>query len=459
MQQLNDTNWTRRDALKALAGVAGLPILSYAGSPMRTVGVIGGGMAGVSVAWLLDGKRNVVLLEGAPTIGGNVQSVTVNLDGQSFVVDLGAQYFNPGPYPTYVKLLGLLSLLREVHSFGTTITLEMPGEATPRFVSPLFPGRIWPVFAPWNRAGLQAFGVAFADAKKREDENADWDVTMETWLQSLNLTTEQWEGMLLPWSASLFSGDIDQARGMSARAAMIFAAKALPENPTDPILYYVLNPGMVEVLNRMIAGTRTTQVLTSARVSQVTQDAQGGFTIQCSDGRTAHVDDLVFASSGPSTLDLLQGLPNTTAQRNALQGIEFHDARLALHTDPIYAPANPDYWSFFNAQIHGNFCEASMWMADVLADPQPATAAKLWKSWITHRSQQPSQVLATSQFRHMLPTPATLHAQTDLLALQGQGGIWFAGGYTRQYDSQETALVSAIDVAQKILAAPIRGKL
>jgi uncharacterized protein len=67
---------------------------------LRRTGIIGAGMAGVSLAWLLDGERDVVLLEAQPEIGGTVQSVAVDLDGQSFVVDIGAQYFNPGPYPS-----------------------------------------------------------------------------------------------------------------------------------------------------------------------------------------------------------------------------------------------------------------------------------------------------------------------------------------------------------------------
>jgi predicted NAD/FAD-binding protein len=150
----------------------------------------------------------------------------------------------------------------------------------------------------------------------------------------------------------------------------------------------------------------------------------------------------------------LTGLTGTSSQQAALQGIEFRDARLALHIDPLYAPKGRQYWSFFNAQVDGNYCEASMWLADVLAGASGAKAVKIWKSWVTHRSQLPSAILAQAQFRHMLPTPGSLRAQNELLKLQGQTGIWFAGGYTRPYDSQETALISSIDVAQKLLTLP-----
>ena len=88
-----------------------------------------------------------------------------------------------------------------------------------------------------------------------------------------------------------------------------------------------------------------------------------------------------------------------------------------------------------------------MWLAPVIATAPVTTTAKLWKSWTTHRTQQPSQILHQASFKHMLPTPATLSAQNQLRAQQGSGGIWFAGGYTLPYDAQETALLSALGVA------------
>jgi predicted NAD/FAD-binding protein len=206
----------------------------------------------------------------------------------------------------------------------------------------------------------------------------------------------------------------------------------------------------------MIEQTSTVQVLTKTSISAVALNKQGGFTLQCADGRAFQVDDLVFASSGPPTLSLLAGVPGTSAQQTALQGIEFRPARLALHTDPIYAPADPFEWSFFNAEIEGEYCEASMWLANVLAAPRQ-TAGRLWKSWTTYRTRQPNQVLYEAQFQHMVPTPATLHAQNALQGLQGVGNIWFSGGYTRPYDAQETALLSALDIARKMLVASTRG--
>ena len=314
------------------------------------------------------------------------------------------------------------------------------------FVSPLFFDRLWPLFAPWNWAGVWAFAVGFPAAQAREAADESWDVTLEDWLPTLGLSRDQWEGMLLPWAASLYSGDIDEARGLSARAAMIFAAKALPPNPLTPVAYYVLNRGLVQPLQRMLAECSTVQLSTGTAVERVTRESRGGFTLRCHGRPPIAVDDLVFASSGPGTRTLLGTMSGTDAQRRALGGIEFRGARLALHTDPIYAPRIPEWRSFLNCRIADGYCEASMHLDTIVSDAPPATAARLWKSWITHRSP-PSEVLHETGFTHMLPTVSTLAAQAEVARLQGRDGVWFAGGYLHPYDAQETALRSALEVA------------
>ncbi len=455
---------SRRDVLRALSGalVSAAPTLAQ-GKARLKVGIVGGGMAGVSLAWLLDEQCDVVLIEARPSLGGNVQTIQVDLGGQAVPVDVGAQYFHPNLYPFYIRLLTKLGLYpptsRESHAFPASISMFDDSEAFPRFVSPVLWDRLWPIFAPWNWEGLGAFSTGFGAAKTREDQGGAWNVTLEAWLQTLGLTRRQWESMLLPWAASLFTGRTDQARAFSARAAMIFAATSAPANPTDPVVSYVLNRGLAEPLRRMVKQMETVEILTGAEVRLITRTPQGGFLLVSADGRRTRVDDLVLASSGPASMRLLEGLPDTRAQQAALGGIEFEATRIALHTDPAYAPKDPNLWSFLNCQNHAGYCEASMWLTKVLTAPPSQTPVNLWKSWVTHRDRQPVKVLHESSFRHMVPTVATLRAQARLLELQGRDGIWIAGGYTFPYDCQETALVSALNIASglKITSARTRS--
>ena len=422
-------------------------------------------MAGVSLAWLLDGTCDVVLLEARPSIGGNVRSIEVDLDGQPFVVDMGAQYFHPAAYPAYAALLEGLGLYdpasvetSHAHAFPASITLSAVAEPKPRFVSPVLPDRWWPFAAPWNSAGVWAFGLGFVAARYRELHDQPWDLTLDEWLPTLGLQREQWEGMLLPWAASLFSGDIEEARGVSARAAMFFAAKVLPPNPFDPISYFVLRSGLVEAMTAMLGQCSTVAVATGTPVLGATRTAGGGFALRAPGGRTFEVDDLVFAASGPPTAALLKGLAGTERQRELLGAMDFYYARLALHTDPVYAPVNPAFRSFLNCEIQNGFSEASMWMASVITGVPASTASKVWKSWISHRAR-PKRVLHEAVFSHFLPTPATIHAQDGLAPLQGVDGIWFAGGYLYPCDSQEFALRSALGVALGLQVTSSRTQL
>lgn len=425
-----------------------------AATPPR-VAVIGGGMAGVACAWLLDPACEVHLFEARATLGGNVQTLTLALDGGPATVDLGAQYFHPGPYPTYVQLLEALGLWPETTgealAFDASITLFDAAEPQPRFVSPVLPGRAWPLVAPWNRDGLQAFQTTFNAAARREAANAPWGLAMADWLQRLRLSPAQAGDMILPWAASLNSGDVTQTGALSARALMVFAAGALPESPLDPVRYYVLRRGLAEPLQRMAAQFTQTQVHLGTPVEALAPRGGGGFVVQPAGQPALAVDAVVFAASGPPTAALLAGLPQAVRQRDAVLQVPFYDAAVALHTRPAFAPADPRLWSFLNARIDGTACEASMWMDPVLG------TTGLWKSWITHRAAPPATV-AQAAFRHVLPAVAAQPALRRLAALQGQDGLWFAGGWLLPFDSQETALRSAMAVADGLAGPTVRSQ-
>lgn len=450
--------FTRRQVLGSMGATLAAPRIARAALPR--VAVIGGGMAGVAAAWLLDGQAQVTLFEAAPALGGNVRTVTVEQAGHSWAVDVGAQYFHPGPYPSYVALLAQLGLYPdstgESHRFTASITVEAPGEAWPRFVSPVLPGRAWPLLAPWNRAGVQAFQRAFTAAQRRELRDASWLQTLGDWLPRLGLDAAQWEGMLLPWAASLNQSGIEDARAISARSAMVFAALALSDNPLDPVQYHVLDRGMVEPMLRMQAGTASVDW----RLGQPVQAVQrsGSVYLVATAGGTVEVDRVVFAASGEPTLALLAGLPNTADRQAALAQIPFYDARLMLHTDAAYVRPEPALRSFLNCRIENGFCEASMDMGAVLAPGPGGQTATLWKSWVTHRPQLPAQVLHDHWFRHVLPSAGAIQAQQVLQAQQGQDGLWIIGGYTRPYDAQETALLSAMDAVAMLAPASARRR-
>jgi hypothetical protein len=110
------------------------------------------------------------------------------------------------------------------------------------------------------------------------------------------LVAKLWEA-LLPWTASLLTGDIEQ-RAACRRATMIFAARALPPGLFDPVVYYVIIRAWSKRCGACSTSARRGGVVTGDR-PHISREPHGQFTLRCVDGSSFTVDDLVrFVRSG-----------------------------------------------------------------------------------------------------------------------------------------------------------------
>ena len=73
----------------------------------RSLAVIGGGIAGLGAAWLLDEHYELTLYEADAELGGNAQTVDVATSRGPVPVDLGVIFTNTWTYPNFAALLEL----------------------------------------------------------------------------------------------------------------------------------------------------------------------------------------------------------------------------------------------------------------------------------------------------------------------------------------------------------------
>ncbi|MEA2315084.1 MAG: uncharacterized protein QOI03_1776, partial [Solirubrobacteraceae bacterium] len=59
-------------------------------------------------------------------------------------------------------------------------------------------------------------------------------------------------------------------------------------------------------------------------------------------------------------------------------------------------------------------------------------------------------ILLERRFKHPLISRATIQAARALHRLQGRHGLYFSGQYTTGFDSQESAVYSAMKVAESL---------
>ncbi len=450
---------TRRSFLKrgsaAALGWSALPGSASSNERRLRVGIIGGGLSGVSCAWLLDGVADAVLFDDRDSVGGHAHTIAVPLAGRPVFVDVGAQFFARGPHPTYSKLLELIGLTLDnepaadaTFEAEMSITVSDESQELPRFVSPTSE-RAWPILAPWNRNSLIAF-LLFSLAAKKLTEDGDWLVSLDAWLEALPVGTEEKERLILPLVSAMVGCSIEQARSLSARSALVFVGRALPDNLLDPFRYSGSLVGLGGNVRYLSGITGNTTVHVGSPVVRVEPLPSGELLIRNRDGVVEKVDVVVLATPPYVSKRLLPRDPALRAARRALRRFDFFDAEISIHTDPIYMPEKLLHWSAYNPCLEGDRCEASVWYGALWPRKPGSPPAPIFKSWATARSSAPSQELFRRAFRHPLTTPDFIDAGRRLRSLQGRSRIWFAGSYTREVDSQESALLSAMAVVRDL---------
>lgn len=256
-----------------------------------------------------------------------------------------------------------------------------------------------------------------------------WDMTVEEFVSRRLgwLPSSAREDIVLPWIAVFGNCVIPLALETSAAAALAFMVR--PATLTS-LTYY----NAVEGLGSISARLSLRDARVGAEVTEIARTAQG-FRIG-----EEFFDELVLAVPASHARKLLAGVLDRDLS-------DFGEIRatLAIHSDPVYMPKRRDQWRAFNAARTGEHCEASIWYGGLRG-----TDERVFKSWTTFRSRQPAEVIAAAEYWHPVITPATIRAQQRLAHVQGRDGLWFAGAWTHDVDCQESAVVSALRISERL---------
>ncbi|GGK76865.1 NAD/FAD-binding protein [Mangrovihabitans endophyticus] len=401
---------------------------------------MGGGIAGVSLAWLLDGVHDVTLLESDAELGGHARSIDVTLPGgRRVVVDAGAQYFGPKSHPTYWRLvrsvLGVPTVAAPmnltVSAYQTQAALLVSPDV--RRTAPLLRPRFWPALASL---------AAFTAGGKALERDGDWSLTAEEFVGRLPIPRSVRDGVLFPLCGAMFGFSVPQVKQMSARSVVAFVIRGLGDGLLAPYDYHNATNGLRAVVEALSAGLTTVTSHVGAGATGLRRSG-GVYRVTDARGRVHEADHVVLAAPPYAAGPLAGQLAGAGVAAQACARFPYLPARLAVHHDPAYMPARRRAWSGFNVLTDGDFCEPSMWYGGF-------RDFGIFKSWISHRREPPRDTVATFDYRHAHETPEYHRAQTALAGVQGTGNLWFAGSHLTDVCSQESALLSAVRVAERL---------
>ncbi len=420
------------------------------GSDRHRVAIIGAGAGGVAAAYFLAGTHHVDLFEARSKIGGHCDSHVIDYRGHHITVDLGAQFFHPGTHPIYVTLLEQLGLYDPARPAADD-TLEAPASLC---IFPTAGGP--PIFSSSHPFSTLQRSLEFAEfaqqARQAVLSNLPWETTVDTWIHRLPISQSFKNEVAYPWITALIGSPRTDALRASARSILQTFALSFPADIVKGATTYNSTIGLQGNLQRLLDRSPTVRLHLSTATHALTHTHAGWF-LETPAGQHGPYRDVVLNAPPHAGRRLLRRLPASAHLRDVLSAYEYFDSRLLIHTDPAYVQRDRSNWAAYNAGVDGRQCEGSVWFGALDHKLPSGATVDVFKSWATRRRADPKRILLERRFKHPVISRSAIQAARALRPLQGHRGLYFSGQYTTGFDSQESAVYSAMKVAESLAPA------
>lgn len=418
------------------------------------IAIIGGGASGLVTAWLLEQNHDVTLYEAQDHLGGHANSIDVNVDSSPVVIEAGAEFFNETFYPHFLKLLRHFNL--PLKSFTLVTTFYRTDGSEQIILPPYHDGKVeWQSLTPSNLYKSAQLKMIIEYGRKIiTDHNTD--PTLQAFVDTISVSKNFKTTFLYPLLASAWGVTPDEIQDFSAYNTLKYIVEG---NDNKNYQWYEVTGGLKKYIEAVRDSLQKTDVRLNARVTQIV-NANGHYTLSAADGSVRDYDQIVFATDANVTSALLSTLPDEAQLSAELAKVHYYDTKIAIHSDPRFMPANKADWRTVNIRYDGIHAATTMYKDWKSKTP-------IFKSWLTYDvrspndkgSPLPSPLYALIDYKHPTTDSRYFHAQSVVEKAQGLNHLWFAGMWTYDNDSHESAIISAIKVAQHLAPESERLKI
>ncbi|WP_394847421.1 FAD-dependent oxidoreductase [Pendulispora brunnea] len=418
--------------------------------PLR-IAVVGGGVAGITAAHLLQRKHIVTLYERDRQIGGHANAARIEepLDGhgasrRTVEVDTAFLIFHSGSYPLFMQLLrewGLQDRCIDVEmSFGFlnqksglryTVNRGIGGA----FVQPhnVLRPRYLRLLAEIYRFRRSNFS----------DLEGDEKTTLGEYLRRRGYSESFIEDFIFPMGVSVWSLPL---RGMLSFPAATFArffAHNRMLKMAHGARWQTLRGGSRQYIRAFLRNFRG-QVETGYAVQAVRRPLSGRPRIVLKNSREHEYDRVVIATHADDALRLLRESA-TAKERRLLGAWRYSAAKTVLHTDASVLPGNNlESWGSWNV-VYTPGADATV-TYDITRIQRPANRKQYFVT-IGDVDVNRSKVLHRYEYRHPLYDARAIATQRHLWELNTGDGVLYCGSYFGR-GFHEDAIRSASHVAE-----------
>ena len=411
------------------------------------IAVVGGGVAGITAAHLLQRRHRVTLYEKNDYVGGHTHTIEVP-DGpdRGLPVDTGFIVLNDRTYPLLHRLLEQLGVgvqdTEMSFSFQSTATgLEYAGTG----LNGLFAQRrnlVRP--AHWRLL----FEVARFCRAARADlaGNRLGRSTLHEYLTRGRYHVDMVDHYLVPMASAIWSTPPGQVTGFPAEPFLRFFDNHGLLSPFHRPRWQTVVGGSHAYVKAFLAGFGGV-VRTRAAVTGIRRGADA-VTVRTTEGEPESYDRVVVAAHADEALGLLDD--PSDGERDLLGAWRYQRNRVVLHTDASFLPRSRRAWG--------------CWNYSGLQDPGPDAlgCVTYWMNalqglrtetqyCVTLNPDRPvpqAAVVRELEYSHPTYSLASMATQAQLPTLNGRARTYFCGSYFG-YGFHEDAVRSAVEVGRQ----------
>jgi predicted NAD/FAD-binding protein len=295
--------------------------------------VIGGGIAGLTAAYLLNKRHEVTLFEKSGRLGGNAYT-HVTPDGEA--PDIAVAAFGQAGYKNFYALLRELGIeTRPCYSYMSFHDLDTKDGLyiTPSIHKVLAQGLR--LFKPGHLRDLAHLFIGLQKAQRLMDSGSLDEMTMAECLQKISAIRGDARVVFL--CALCLLSSMDYAEVLKAPAVFFFDKLRVHHDVLSPkALYSVrcVKNGTRSYVNALAAGLRK-KIIFNARIQTVLR-ATDRVELVTENSRRRAFDKVVFACNADQALKLLAA--PTKRERELLGAWRYKDGRVVVHRDYSHFP-------------------------------------------------------------------------------------------------------------------------
>ncbi len=408
--------------------------------------VIGGGVAGITAAYVLSRSHTVTLVERNPYIGGHTNTQVVKDPLQAELpVDTGFIVCNARNYPNFYRFLDQLGIERQDSdmSFGFSCErtgLQYMGPSVSEFIK-----------APANLLNPRFLAMVFEQRRFNQRALADLregrlaEIPLGEYLRMLGTSDYFFNNYLAPLIGAIWSAPDSNAL----------------EFPALSFLTFFRNHGMLELSKRpqwqtIVGGSQSYvrafrkrfsgHVRTCAAARGVRR-TESGVELLTEGQEPERYDKVVIATHADDALKLLQD--PSDAEISALGSWAYSSNRTVLHTDARVLGPQRRLWAAWNYHRRAAATlKSPVAITYYMNKLQRLRAHRDYFVTLNGNDQvDPATILYETVYTHPIYTPRSPDSQKALRKLNGNRNTFFCGAYMR-YGFHEDAVWSALEVAR-----------